>query len=91
MMKKVMLKNRRVYKYIGETSRSFYERTWEYTNSMRQLQPSSHMLKHILEKHGEEEVEKVEFGARVLKYARSAFKRLAMESVMIHKEREQQN
>ena len=43
-MKKEMMKNRRASKYIGETSRSVYERTWEHTNSMKQLQPSSHCL-----------------------------------------------
>ena len=76
------------YKYVGETSRSVYERTWEHTNSMKQLQTSSHMLKHMLEVHGEEEMEKVEFGARVLKFARSAFERQVMESVLIQEERE---
>ena len=87
-MKREMMKKRKAYKYVGETSRSVYERTWEHTNSMKQLQTSSHMLKHMLEVHGEEEMEKVEFGARVLKFARSAFERQVMESVLIQEERE---
>ena len=60
-LKKDMMKNRRASKYIRETLRSVYERTWEHTNSMKQLQPSSYMLKHILERHGEEDMEKIEF------------------------------
>ena len=86
---KRMMKNRKAFKYIGETSRSIYERTWEHTNSMKQLQPSSHMLKHILEEHGEEEIENVEFGARVMRFAKTAFDRQVMESVLIQEEREQ--
>ena len=49
------------------------------------------MLKHILEKHGEEEVENVDFGARVLRFARSAFDRQVIESVLIQEEREHHN
>ena len=86
--KKEMMRNMRLYKYIGETSRSVYERSWEHVHSMEQLQTSSHMLKHALEKHGEEEdLEKIQFGVKVIRYTRSAFERQVMESVIIQDER----
>ena len=88
-MKKVMMKKIKVHKYIGETSRSVYERTWEHTHSMEQLQTSSHMLKHMLEMHSEEEIKDVEFGAKVIRFTRTAFERQVMESVLIQEEREQ--
>ena len=40
-----------LYKYLGETCRSLYERGVEHINDMEQLKPGSHMLKHILESH----------------------------------------
>ena len=86
-MMKVMMKRIKVYKYIGETSRSVYERIWEHNHSMEQLHTSSHMLKHVLEVHGEEEYNKVEFGAKVVRYERSAFNRQVTESVIIQEER----
>ena len=45
------------------------------------------MLKHVLEVHGEEEYSKVEFGAKVVRYERSAFNRQVTESVIIQEER----
>ena len=86
-MMKVMMKRIKVYKYTGETSRSVYERIWEHNHSMEQLHTSSHMLKHVLEVHGEEEYSKVEFGAKVVRYEISAFNRQVTESVIIQEER----
>ena len=35
-LKAMMMKKMRIYKYVGETSRSVYERTWEHVNSLKQ-------------------------------------------------------
>ena len=65
-----------------------YERAWEHTHSRDQLQTSSHMLKHIIEMHGEEEnPDNIQFGVRVVRYTRRAFERQIMESVFIQEER----
>ena len=39
----------RLHKYIGETSRSCFERGMEHLNDMRQLKPASHLLRHALD------------------------------------------
>ena len=41
----------KLYKYVGETSRSAYERGWEHLNDLSQLKKTSHMLKHIVATH----------------------------------------
>ena len=70
------------------TSRSVFERAWEHNHSRDQLHTSSHMLKHIIEKHGEEEdPDKTQFGVRVVRYTRRAFERQIIESVLIQEER----
>ena len=43
------LKDMKLHKYIGESSRSSYYRGQEHQNDMRQLKPSSHMLRHALD------------------------------------------
>ena len=74
--RKELKKKIKLFKYVGETARSVYERSWEHVNSRDQLQTSSHMLKHILEEHEEEEqMEKIIFGVKVLRYTRNAFER----------------
>ena len=45
--------------YIGETSRSIFERALEHQNDVEQLKTSSHMLRHLLEMHGREEVRSI--------------------------------
>ena len=71
--KEKMKRNTRQYKYIGETSRSAYERGWEHINDMAQLKSSSHMLKHTVGVHPNEDMEKVHFGMRVHKFTTSSF------------------
>ena len=34
--------------YIGETSRSIFERAFEHQNDVDQLKTSSHMLRHLI-------------------------------------------
>ena len=83
--KKIMeLKGKiRKYIYIGETCRSVYKRGFEHRNDISQLKTSSQVLRHILEMHGEEEdMEKINFGIKVLKYTQSSFERQILESVL---------
>ena len=75
------------YKYIGETSRSSYERSWEHLNDMAQLRNTSHMLKHAIGVHPDEDMSEVQFGMRVLKFTQSSFERQILESVIIQSER----
>ena len=89
--KEYMMENIRNYKYIGETSRSAYERGWEHTNDLAQLKSTSHMLRHIVGVHPGEDMSAVEFGMRVIKYNKSSFERQIMESVVIQNERKQHN
>ena len=62
-----------IHKYVGEMSRSIYERTQEHKNDIEALKTSSHML---------------EFGAKVLRYTRSSFERQLLESVLIQESRD---
>ena len=43
----------------------------------------SYILKHYVEEHREEEMEKMEFRMRILKEARTAFERQIAESVQV--------
>jgi hypothetical protein len=74
--------------YVGETSRSIYERALEHQNDVDQLKTSSHMLRHLLQMHPGEERSNVEFGIKVLRYTRSSFERQILESVMIQGKRD---
>ena len=77
----------KLYKYIGETSRSCFERGWEHANDMAQLKTSSHMLKHAIQKHPEQDMGEVQFGMKIIKTCQSSFERQIYESVMIQQER----
>ena len=80
-------KEMQVYKYIGETARSVYERSSEHVAYMKQLKPSSHLLKHIVDVHEKEQITDVKFGIKVLSYTQSRFERQILESVIIQQER----
>ena len=74
--------------YIGESSRSMYERAFEHQYDVELLKTSSHMLRHLVEMHGGEKRSEVEFGAKVLKFTRSSFERQILESVLIQSNRD---
>ena len=76
-----------LYKYVGESSRSIFERGWEHEHDKNQLRNKSHMLRHAIEMHGEEKLEEVEFGIRLLRTARTSFERQILESVLIQEHR----
>ena len=64
------MKNRiKKYKYIGETSRSVFERGWEHVNDMAQLKSTSHMLKLAVGVHEGEDMNEKKFGMKVVKYS----------------------
>ena len=67
----------RHYIYIGETNRSPYERGLEHQNDIAACKTSSHMLRHLLDQHEDEEEDwdNIKFGMRVLKTTRTAFER----------------
>ena len=49
--KEKLKKEIRLHKYIGETSRSTYERAWEHRLGLKYLNENSYMLKHGVELH----------------------------------------
>ena len=71
-------------KYIGETSRSGYERMREHWKDFENISVKSHMLKHYFEKHKDKERKEMKFSVKVLKSYRSAFERQIGESVHIN-------
>ena len=73
----------KLYKYIGESSRSIYERGLEHLRDKEEIKADSHMIKHFFDKHSEEELEDMKFGVRILKQAKTAFTRQIGESVAI--------
>ena len=76
------------YKYIGETSRSGYERGREHWDMKEKYNEKSHMLKHCLLQHSELEPEKVRFGMRVRQQFKTALERQVGEAVAILEEKE---
>ena len=75
------------YKYIGETSRSIYERAWEHQNGLASLDKDSYMLKHFLDRHEEEDLKVRRFAVKVIKFTRTSFDRQILESVQLQNNR----
>ena len=80
----------KIFKYMGETSKSCYERGWQHLSDATQLKPSSHILKHYLD-NLDEELEDIKFGMRIRSTARNAFERQVAESVLIQQESNNHN
>ena len=72
------------YKYIGESSRSGYERVNEHWKDFENLNPRSHILKHYLDKHQDIPMNKLNMRMKVLKTYKSSFERQIGESVHIN-------
>jgi hypothetical protein len=77
----------RIHKYVGESGRSLYERSFEHLSDLENLSTKSHMLKHLVDKHDKEEMDNIKFGIKVIKYAKSAYERQIYESVEIQANR----
>ena len=65
---------RRVFKYIGESAKSAFERGLNHLNDRKSLDLGSHMLKHAVACHEGEDPQEVDFHMGVLAYHKSAFK-----------------
>ena len=84
---KEAIRNMRLHKYLGESHRSPYERGWEHLNDLTGISSDSHMVKHLVNNHEEDDFEDVKFGMKVIQYSTSSFTRQIKEGVMIQKER----
>ena len=78
----------KLYKYIGETSRSGYERGLEHLDKLTSLSNKSMMLRHVLDNHQGEEISEVRWGMEIIQFKRSAFERQIKEAVLIQQESE---
>ena len=76
-----------LFKYIGESSRSGYLRDKNHQDDARLLSTSSHMLKHFLTEHMNENPRDMIFRMKILCFKRSAFERQIHESVVIQQNR----
>ena len=75
---------KKIYKYIGETSRSGYERMKEHWDDFENLNVKSHILKHYLNCHKDIPIREMKMSVKVLKRFRNSFERQIGESVMIN-------
>ena len=71
--------------YVGETSRSGYERGFEHLDMLATLSSNSVMLRHMLLKHGERDMSEIKWGMRITSYNRTAFERQLEEAVKIER------
>ena len=60
--KKEKLRNFKTPVYIGESSRSAYERGLEHLNNLARLSSSSHMLRHMVQEHHMMDMRDVRWG-----------------------------
>ena len=81
----------KLHKYVGETGRSVYERGKEHVKDRVKWDKGSHMLKHIVEEHEEEEEKEVKFRMKIVRTHRTAFERQIFESIRIQNERKNHN
>ena len=72
-----------LFKYIGESSRSCFERGWEHQYDALNYKQGSHMLKHALTEHDGIPPEEVKFLMRAMKFHTSAYSRQMHEAVAI--------
>ena len=83
--KKEQIRKIKIPTYVGESSRSAYERGYEHLDKLASLNSNSHMLRHMLDRHKGEEFKEVRWGMFVVKFLRSAFERQIEEAVSIEK------
>ena len=83
-----LIKNIKKYKYIGETSRSIFERGWEHKLGVKYMNTGSYMLRHAVDMHPGKEFDTSRYRVKILEYARSSFERQIRESVHLQNNRE---
>ena len=88
MRERTDAEDKKPYLYVGETCRSAYERGFEHLNDVKQLKPSSHMLKHLIDKHEHDNFDDIEFRMEILSFSRTAYERQIMEAVQIQLHRD---
>ena len=76
--------DQKTYRYIGETSRSAYERAGEHLADLEDLNPGSNLLKHVI-KHHIINPDQVEFRMKILTTHFTAFDRQITEAVKINR------
>ena len=77
------IENSDYFKYIGETSRSCYERGLEHLKDLEFKRPKSHLLRHAIEEHPELDPDSIKFKMKILSFHKSAFERQIREAVLI--------
>ena len=85
------IKNIKNHIYIGETNRSAYERGWEHCNDLAKMSNNSHMLRHLVSEHENQDFSEIKFGMRVIKFTKTSFERQVLEAVTIEQERKKNN
>ena len=83
------MKEVKLFKNIGESSRGMYEHGLEHQRDLEELKIESHMLKHYFDQHAGEELSKMKFGGKIIKQTKSAFNRHICESVHIQENAKQ--
>ena len=64
-----------LFKYIGESSRISFIRGKNHLDDARLLSTGSHMLKHYLDQHQEEDMSSMVFRRKILSFKRTAYER----------------
>ena len=82
------IRNMKIHKYIGESHRSGYERGFEHLDKLTSLAKDSHMLKHVIINHEDEDLSSVRFGMKIIGFYRSSFERQMSEAVTINQEKD---
>ena len=72
-----------IYRYIGESSRSTYERGSEHLADLEKRRPRSHLLRHCVEVHEGKDPDEIDFRMKQLRSHTSAFERQLYEAVLI--------
>ena len=72
------------YRYIGETSRSSFERGKEHEKDLEYHRTRSHLLKHAVEVHPNVDPSTLDFRMKILTSHKSAFERQLREAVLIN-------
>ena len=75
----------KIVNYVGETSRSGYERSKEHFNDFDKMYKRSHILRHYLEYHKNIKLEDLDMRIRVLGRYKSAFEQQLRESVWLNR------
>ena len=85
-LKRKMETHMKVPRYIGESGRSTYERGYEHLDQLASLSNKSHMLKHMIFKHEDQDFSQIKWGMFILAYKKNAFERQIEEAVLIDRE-----